>query len=158
MTKVCCVNNEDIINNKNYTNTVYNKNSFDEKINSILSGSDKLPLSQIHLNNTNSLNQESSSKLDITSKYVIIKKEGSPLNDYEILSKIGEGTFGKVFKVRNKHDNKIRAMKQISEYNLSERRKKKLMEEIEILKNLNHIYIIKLYEYYVTEDYIYLIK
>ena len=158
MTKVCCVNNEDIINNKNYTNTVYNKNSFDEKINSILSGSDKLPLSQIHLNNTNSLNQESSSKLDITSKYVIIKKEGSPLNDYEILSKIGEGTFGKVFKVRNKHDNKIRAMKQISEYNLSERRKKKLMEEIEILKNLNHIYIIKLYEYYVTEDYIYLIN
>ena len=125
MSKICCVNNEDIINNKNYTNTVYNKNSFDEKINSILSGSDKLPLSQIHLNNTNSLNQESSSKLDITSKYVIIKKEGSPLNDYEILSKIGEGTFGKVFKVRNKHDNKIRAMKQISEYNLSERRKKK---------------------------------
>ena len=158
MSKICCVNNEDIINNKNYTNTVYNKNSFDEKINSILSGSDKLPLSQIHLNNTNSLNQESSSKLDITSKYVIIKKEGSPLNDYEILSKIGEGTFGKVFKVRNKHDNKIRAMKQISEYNLSERRKKKLMEEIEILKNLNHIYIIKLYEYYVTEDYIYLIN
>ena len=158
MSKICCVNNEDIINNKNYTNTVYNKNSFDEKINSILSGSDKLPLSQIHLNNTNSLNQESSSKLDITSKYVILKKEGSPLNDYEILSKIGEGTFGKVFKVRNKHDNKIRAMKQISEYNLSERRKKKLMEEIEILKNLNHIYIIKLYEYYVTEDYIYLIN
>ena len=158
MTKFCCIDNEDIINNKNYTNTVYNKNSTDEKYNSILPAPEKLPLNQIQLNNLNLSNHDSSSKLDLTSKYVIIKKEGSPLNDYEILSKIGEGTFGKVFKVRNKHDGKIRAMKEISEYNLSERRKKKLMEEIEILKNLNHIYIIKLYEYYVTEDYIYLIN
>jgi len=158
MTKFCCIDNEDIINNKNYTNTVYNKNSLDEKYNSILPAPEKLPLNQIQLNNLNLSNHDSSSKLDLTSKYVIIKKEGSPLNDYEILSKIGEGTFGKVFKVRNKHDGKIRAMKEISEYNLSERRKKKLMEEIEILKNLNHIYIIKLYEYYVTEDYIYLIN
>ena len=158
MTKFCCIDNEDIINNKNSTNTVYNKNSTDEKYNSILPAPEKLPLNQIQLNNLNLSNHDSSSKLDLTSKYVIIKKEGSPLNDYEILSKIGEGTFGKVFKVRNKHDGKIRAMKEISEYNLSERRKKKLMEEIEILKNLNHIYIIKLYEYYVTEDYIYLIN
>ena len=158
MTKFCCIDNEDIINNKNYTNTVYNKNSSDEKYNSILPAPEKLPLNLIQLNNLNLSNHDSSSKLDLTSKYVIIKKEGSPLNDYEILSKIGEGTFGKVFKVRNKHDGKIRAMKEISEYNLSERRKKKLMEEIEILKNLNHIYIIKLYEYYVTEDYIYLIN
>ena len=158
MTKFCCIDNEDIINNKNYTNSVYNKNSSEEKYNSILPDKEKFPLSQIHLNNLNSSNHESSSKLDLTSKYVIIKKEGSPLNDYEILSELGEGTFGKVFKVRNIHDNKIRAMKQISEYNLSESRKKKLLEEIEILKNMNHIYIIKLYEYYVTEDYIYLIN
>ena len=121
MTKFCCIDNEDIINNKNYTNTVYNKNSTDEKYNSILPAPEKLPLNQIQLNNLNLSNHDSSSKLDLTSKYVIIKKEGSPLNDYEILSKIGEGTFGKVFKVRNKHDGKIRAMKEISEYNLSER-------------------------------------
>ena len=32
------------------------------------------------------------------------------------------------------------------------------MKEIEILKKLNYIYIIKLYEYYITDDFIFLIN
>ena len=157
MSIICCLRNEDIISNKNYTNS-YVSNVSDEKYNPILqkSENEKLPLSQIKL--TNLSNSELKTDLDITSKYVIFRKEGSPLQDYDVISRIGEGTFGKVFKVRNKYNSMLYAMKQISKHNLSDIGQNKILKEIEILKKLNYIYIIKLYEYYITKDFIFLIN
>ena len=49
-------------------------------------------------------------------------------------------------------------MKQISKYMLKKNIENEIMKEIDILRHLNHPYIIKLYEYYVTNDYLYLIN
>ena len=151
MSIICCINNNDITKNDNYTRTLGNASS--EKNSSILkSEKEKLPISQIKYT------PEIEEDLPITSKTIIIKKEGSPLADYEIISHLGEGTYGKVYKVKNKHNNLYRAMKQINKNYISERVRNKIMEEIEILKELNYIYIIKLYEYYVTKEHIYLLS
>ena len=93
-----------------------------------------------------------------TMKIMIIKKECDPLNDYEILTKLGAGTYGKVYKVKKKENGSIRAMKKIAKYHLGNVNENDVIKEIEILKNLNHPYIIKLFEYYTTNDYIYLIN
>jgi hypothetical protein len=135
---ICCIKNDDIINNRNYPSSFYHNSSSDEKFNSILQKSEKslnekLPVSII--NTTNESNTEISKDLDLTSKYVIVRKEGSPLADYDAISKLGEGTFGKVFKVKHKHNKILYAMKQISKYNLSNIGQNKIMKEIEILKN-----------------------
>ena len=156
MSKFCCIDSRDIMFNQNYPNsqrglTDTKKESFRQQ----KSHSELVPMSQI---NMPIANMESSSSFSITSEYVIMKREGSPIPDYDIISKIGEGAYGKVFKVRNKRNNKLRALKQINVFNMNENKRKKIMREIEILKNLDHIYINKLYEYYINENYIYLIN
>ena len=148
---VCCINNNDITKNSNYTRSV--ENTMEKNTSRLKSEKEKLPISQIKFNS-----EEDNSDLPITSKNIILKKEGSPLIDYEIISQLGEGTYGKVYKVKNKHNNIYRAMKQINKNYISERIRNKIMEEIKILKDLNYIYIIKLYEYYVTDKHLYLIN
>ena len=155
ISKACCLSNIDIINNQNYSNSFGGNNSGIKNSNLLKSEKERLPLIQINLKDTS---PELSVDLPITSKNVIVRKDYSPLVDYEILSILGEGTYGIVFMVKNKESNLIGAMKQISKYNLSNIGQNRIMEEIEILKNLNHIYIIKLYEYYVTDDFIFLIN
>ena len=161
MEKVCCVNHNDIIYNQNYPNSFGDKS---EKNYSIKKNEkDKLPSSQIDLSLSKNLDSsgftfDHISRIPIGPKNVIIKKKGDPYEDYEILSKLGEGTFGKVYKVKNKKNHAIRAMKMISRHWSGHLKDNEVMKEIEILKNLNHPYIIKLYEYYVNNNYIFLIN
>ena len=78
MSIICCINNNDITKNDNYTRTLGNASS--EKNSSIIkSEKEKLPISQIKYT------PEIEEDLPITSKTIIIKKEGSPLVDYEII-------------------------------------------------------------------------
>ena len=132
---VCCINNNDITKNSNYTRSV--ENTMEKNTSRLKSEKEKLPISQIKFNS-----EENNSDLPITSKNIILKKEGSPLIDYEIISQLGEGTYGKVYKVKNKHNNIYRAMKQINKNYISERIRNKIMEEIKILKDLNYILFI----------------
>ena len=75
---------------------------------------------------------------------------------YEVIKKIGEGSYGKIYKAKHKISNEIRAMKQIE--------KKKIInmttfkKEIEILSILDHPNIIKLFEVYEDLKYFYLIN
>ena len=46
------------------------------------------------------------------------KRVGNKFEDFEILQKLGEGQFGKVFKVISKLNNKVCAMKTVNLENL----------------------------------------
>ena len=105
MESFCCVNQTDIINNQNFPNS-FGKGTSDDKNHTLRKlGKEKLPSSLIKLGDSKSIEPielASASRIPITSKNVIIKKECDPLNDYEILTKLGAGTYGQVYKVKKK--------------------------------------------------------
>lgn len=73
-------------------------------------------------------------------------------DNYTVLSKIGKASFGSVYKVLDKHNTIIRAMKVISREAISYQDDEKVfLKEIEILTKLEHPNIIKIIEYY-TDD------
>lgn len=91
---------------------------------------------------------------DIKIQYnnMVLSNKGLLSNNYTILSKLGSGTFGKVYKVQNIILRQIRAMKvvKIDTVNYQDDNQK-FLKEIEMLMNLDHPNIIKIFEYYVDE-------
>lgn len=63
---------------------------------------------------------------------------------YERIDKLGEGTYGVVYKVKDKQLDKIVALKKIRLENEDEGMPSTAMREIAILKELDHINIVKL--------------
>ena len=90
----------------------------------------------------------------------IIRKNNKKPNDNYIISKsLGEGGFGSVVKVIHKNTGQVRAMKIIPKNNLKQGyTEEEIFREINILKKLEHPYIMKLYEFYSDEEYFYLIN
>ena len=157
---MCCINNQDIIFNQNYPNNAFNSKSMEIQYQSLnKEQKERFPSNQILLGNARK-NQPllRASMVPICSNNIIVQKKGDPFQDYEVLEKLGEGTFGKVFKVKNKNNNCIRAMKQIGKKFIGDLNDSEVLKEIEILKQLNHPYIMKLYEYYVNDDNLFLIS
>ena len=81
--------------------------------------------------------------------------KGKLLDSYEVLSQLGKGGYGKVYKVKNIKTGEIRACKHLSKQNV--KNLEKFRREIEILKKMDHPNIIKLYEVYESERSLYLV-
>lgn len=78
--------------------------------------------------------------------------------DYNVLSKIGKGSFGSVFKVHHKKTGQFRAMKVIKRDTINlQDDDKKFLKEIEILIKADHPNIIRIYEFFVDDVNYYLI-
>ena len=102
---------------------------------------------------------KSISTLPISSKDLIRMLKGNPFDDYKLMKKLGNGTYGKVYKVKSIKTGNIRAMKIIPNDNLRPGfTEKDINREINIMKNLDHPHIIKLYEFYHDENNYYLIN
>ena len=70
---------------------------------------------------------------------------------------LGSGAFGQVRKATKKANNELRAVKMIDKLQLDENEKVRLKYEIDILKNLTHPNIVRLYEVYENKSSIYLV-
>ena len=85
---------------------------------------------------------------------------GNKLDDFEILQVLGEGGFGKVFKVKSKLNNKVYAMKMVDLKALKDKGQKYYdltMNEINFLIQFNNPHIIKYYHKFEQNNYLYII-
>lgn len=64
-------------------------------------------------------------------------------SDYEVLEKIGQGSFGVIRKVRRKGDGEVLCRKEISYTRMSDREKEQLHAELRILESLRHPNIVQ---------------
>ena len=115
------------------------------------------------INETDTSAPQSLVDIKINSKNFVIKRKKNFFDVYEKIKFLGEGAFGSVFKVKRKHSGTreiIRALKEISKEALNEnlQSEEELKNEIEVLKNLDHPNIMKIYEFYEDEKNIYLIN
>ena len=97
------------------------------------------PLGQIPTNNINTQNSL------VLNNDVIVSDTNQDLEKvYEKIKKLGEGSFGDVWLVRHKITGKQSEMKIIEKSPYSN--EKQIINEIEILKKLDHPYILKILE------------
>ena len=165
----CCINTNVLLEHtdfiKNSINNSSRKKSIDNSVNprcSLPSSELKfLPIMEIGQNNQQSSRKKinSKNKLPISTKNLVRKIQGNPSEDYKLLKKLGNGTFGQVYKVMHKKTGNIRAMKIIPKNNLRPGfSDKEINREINIMKNLDHPHIIKIYEFYSYHNFYYLIN
>ncbi|KAF2770322.1 kinase-like protein [Teratosphaeria nubilosa] len=64
---------------------------------------------------------------------------------YDVLQKIGQGSFGIIRKVRRRADGQILCRKEISYSRMSEKERSQLAAELDILKNLRHPNVVQYY-------------
>ena len=101
--------------------------------------------------------------MKVDTKYFITKSFKNVYDVYEKISKLGNGAYGTVYKVKRKNTGSkviIRALKEISKEKMmvNEQNSIELKNEIEILKKIDHLNIMKIYEFFEDDTNIYLIN
>ena len=93
-------------------------------------------------------------------KNLFFERYSNPWSTYDEISTIGEGAYGVVKKVCLKNDPEtLRAIKIIPKENIIENENgKQLIDEIDILKNLEHPNIMKIYECFNDKDNVYIVS
>ena len=97
--------------------------------------------------------------MKIAANNLFMQRHISPWKFYEEIEDLGVGNYGIVKKVKLvKNPEVIRAMKIIPEDNIIQGEGASLIDEIEILKNLEHPNIMKIYESFVFENNYYIVS
>lgn len=98
------------------------------------------------------------SQIKIDNQIIVNKIEGMPLEYYSQVKKLGEGSYGIVWKVEHIQTGLHRAMKKIVKNPKSKKdNEQDILNEIEILKKMDHPNIVKIFEFFNTPDGYYLI-
>ncbi len=102
---------------------------------------------------------ENTIDISVHSQQLVIQRNDNPWENYEFIENIGKGTFGIVQKVLLNSTHDYRAMKIIPKKHLrKEIDHSIIIDEIRILKGLDHPNIMKLYEFYEDAKNFYLIS
>ena len=98
-------------------------------------------------------------EVKVKTSNLVMKRYDNPWNNYVLVQDIGQGTFGTVKKVMLKSKRVYRAMKIINKSNVVEGvNDSEVLNEINVLKNLDHPNIMKIYEFYEDKDNYYIIS
>ena len=73
------------------------------------------------------------------------------MNDFQIISKLGEGAYSIVYKVRRLIDENIYALKKVKLINLSEKERKNSLNEIRLLASIKSKFVISYKEAFFDE-------
>lgn len=65
------------------------------------------------------------------------------MQEYQLVERIGKGSFGKVWKALRKQDGKIVALKKIDYHNISRSQKQLIINEINILRKINNDHVVR---------------
>ena len=94
--------------------------------------------------------------IPVSQQILIKKQKGSPADKYIKGRMLGSGSFGTVYEAKNNLFNNIVAMKiihkKVNQNNLM------IKNEIDILKKLSHPNIVKIYEFYESQNFFYLVN
>ena len=82
------------------------------------------------------------------------KRAISSINDFEILKKLGKGSFGEVFKVRRKKDDKIYVLKVVDYSQMSSEEITSAVLECTVLAKVHSEYVCKYYDSFYEAQYI----
>jgi NIMA (never in mitosis gene a)-related kinase len=74
------------------------------------------------------------------------------MNDFQIISKLGEGAYSTVHKVKRLVDGNIYALKKVKLLNLSEKEKLNALNEVRILASVRSQYVISYKEAFFEES------
>ena len=106
----------------------------------------------------NDKNKNIDSSVKIDSDLLISQVEKDPFKDYEIKKTLGEGAFGQVHLVTHKITGATRAMKVIEKKDtFTENNEQEVLNELNVLKKMDHPNIIKVFEFYMDDDNYYMI-
>ena len=98
------------------------------------------------------------SMISISNRLFINEIKEIPKKKYITQKLLGVGTYGKVYLVQNKYTKEYFAMKEIPKTSEDLLSDNEILDEIEILKNLDHPDIVRITEFYNTENSYYLIN
>ena len=73
------------------------------------------------------------------------------MNDFKIISKLGEGAYSTVYKVKRNIDNNIYALKKVKLLNLSEKEKQNSLNEVRLLASIKSNFVISYKEAFFDE-------
>eukprot|EP00696_Hemimastix_kukwesjijk_P003575 gnl/Hemi2/14378_TR4869_c3_g9_i1.p1 gnl/Hemi2/14378_TR4869_c3_g9~~gnl/Hemi2/14378_TR4869_c3_g9_i1.p1 ORF type:complete len:375 (-),score=131.63 gnl/Hemi2/14378_TR4869_c3_g9_i1:129-1253(-) len=68
------------------------------------------------------------------------------LDNYEVMERIGGGSFGSVFKIQRKRDGKVLVWKELNYGRMSDKEKQLLVSEVNILRELKNPHIVRYYD------------
>ena len=97
--------------------------------------------------------------VDDINKFLEIKstdENDHPFQDYVLFDYLGKEEFSEVYVVKNKNNNDIFALKKLKRNKLA--KEDEIKYELEKLKQLKHAYINKIYDYYITDEFIFLLE
>ena len=111
------------------------------------------------INDTDTSAPQSILDIKVNARNFVVQRSTKVGDVYEQICFLGEGAFGAVYKVRRKNSGNreiIRALKEINKETIIDG--EEIRNEIEVLKNLDHPNIMKIYEFFEDDQKMYLIN
>ncbi|OAD66289.1 calcium/calmodulin-dependent protein kinase, partial [Phycomyces blakesleeanus NRRL 1555(-)] len=79
------------------------------------------------------------------------------LEQYRLVSKLGDGAFSNVFKAIHLRTNQTFAIKAVRKFELTQAQKASVLKEAQIMRSMDHPSIVKLYDFVETKEHYFLI-